>query len=99
MSNVDATRPTKKSALRRHRFVAKLDGANEVILTGDFTAWSKNEVKLTPIGQGEWETVLKLPPGEYQYRLLVDGEWRDDVQAQKRVPNSFGTENCVLTIS
>jgi hypothetical protein len=99
MSSVNASKASKKPVLRRHRFVVKLDGANEVILTGDFTKWSKDEIKLTSIGQGEWETVLQLPPGEHQYRLLVNGEWRDDAQAKKRVPNSFGGENCVLIVS
>ena len=99
MTRVDASKQSRKSALRRHRFLVRQDGAKEVILTGDFTAWSKDEIKLTSIGQGEWETVLQLPPGEHQYRLLVNGEWRDDAQAKKRVPNSFGGENCVLIVS
>jgi len=99
MSSVSASKPSRRPALRRLRFLVKLEGAKEVVLTGDFTRWAKDEIKLNPIGQGEWETVLRLLPGEYQYRLLVDGEWRDDAQAKKRVPNSFGTENCVLTVS
>jgi hypothetical protein len=42
--------------------------------------------------------VLNLAPGEYQYRLLVDGEWKDHSEAKRRVPNAFGSENCVLTV-
>ncbi|MBI3858582.1 MAG: hypothetical protein HY293_23090, partial [Planctomycetes bacterium] len=44
-------------------------------------------------------TALDLPPGEYEYRLIVDGVWRDHPGAAKRVPNPFGTENCVLVVT
>jgi hypothetical protein len=80
------------------RFLAKIEGAKEVVLAGDFTEWTKDQIKLNPIGSGEWEAVLNLAPGEYQYRLLVDGEWRDHSEAARRVPNAFGSENCVLTV-
>ena len=49
-------------------------------------------------GDGRWRTVISLEPGEYQYRLLVDEEWKDHAEANRRVPNLFGTENCVLTV-
>lgn len=48
---------------------------------------------------GEWATSLQLPPGEYQYRLRVDGQWHDHLEARKRVPNPYGSENCVLFVS
>ena len=31
-------------------------------------------------------TSIKLEPGEHYYRLLVDGEWRDDPHAKQNVP-------------
>jgi hypothetical protein len=39
------------------------------------------------------------PRREYQYRLVVDGEWRDHAEAPRRVSNPYGTENCVLTVA
>lgn len=77
----------------------RAEGAKEVILTGDFTQWARDKVRLSPAASGEWITVLDLAPGEYQYRLIVDGEWRDHADAARRVPNSFGTQNCVLTVA
>jgi hypothetical protein len=94
----DSSRTPANPALRRVRFLAKIEGAKEVVLTGDFTKWAKDQIKLNHIGSGEWEAIFNLAPGEYQYRLLVDGEWRDHAQAAKRVPNAFGSENCVLTV-
>jgi hypothetical protein len=42
--------------------------------------------------------VLTLEPGDYQYRLRVDGAWMDHAEAARRVTNPFGTENCVLQV-
>lgn len=98
MSSTNISKQSKTSTHRRLRFVAQVKDAKEVVLTGDFTNWVKDKIKLNPIGDGEWETVLKLPAGEYQYRLLVNGEWKDHSEATKRVQNPFGTENCILTV-
>jgi len=37
-------------------------------------------------------------PGRYEYRFVVDGQWRDDPACTERVPNGFGSENCVLRV-
>jgi hypothetical protein len=46
-----------------------------------------------------WSKTLSLDPGSYQYRLLVDGQWQDDPQCLQRVPNTYGTENCVRVVA
>jgi 1,4-alpha-glucan branching enzyme len=85
-------------ALRPVVLSIRAEGAQEVIVTGDFSQWAMDRVRLEHSGDGEWKTTLELAPGEYQYRLLVDGQWRDHAEAPRRVPNPFGTENCVLTV-
>ena len=80
-------------------FVVHGKDAREVVVTGDFTGWSEEGIPLTKTGNGDWKTVLKFLPGEYQYRIRVDGNWQDHAEAKKRVQNPFGTENCILTIS
>jgi len=86
-------------ALKKVPLRVRAEGAREVVLTGDFTQWAKDKIRLTPATGGEWITSLELAPGEYQYRLIVDGEWRDHAEAAQRVPNSFGTQNCVLVVA
>lgn len=98
MSQPQGTVAPKKPMYRSIRITATAMGAKEVILTGDFTGWAKEGVRLTPKGLGLWETTLQLAPGEYEYRLLVDGRWQDHADARKRVPNPFGTQNCVLSV-
>lgn len=88
----------KRSKMKRVPFVAHVESARAVMVTGDFTGWSSEGVRLAKGANGRWQASLKLAPGEYQYRLRVDGEWRDHAEARKRVPNPFGTENCVLEV-
>jgi len=83
---------------KRVLFVARIPNASEVVVTGDFTNWSEEGIRLSQDCQGEWSVVLNLDPGEYQYRLRVDGHWQDHPGAQKRVLNPFGTDNCILVV-
>lgn len=87
-----------KHTTRRVTFRVKAAEAKEVRVTGDFTRWVKEGIPLSHDGSGEWRTVLALEPGEYQYRLLVDGEWKDHTEATVRVANPFGSQNCVLRV-
>jgi 1,4-alpha-glucan branching enzyme len=48
--------------------------------------------------KGNWTAELLLRPGEYEYRFLVDGQWKDDPMAKRYVGNSFGGFNCILEV-
>ncbi len=87
-----------KDRTRRVPLEVRADGAREVIVTGDFTAWKEDGIRLEKCGDGLWTAVLQLEPGEYQYRLRIDGEWRDHEQAVDRVPNPYGSTNAVLKV-
>jgi 1,4-alpha-glucan branching enzyme len=97
MAKKDAAAPARQ-AMRDVRLIVRMPGAHEVVVTGDFTEWSKQGVPMTQRSDDEWQVSLQLKPGRYQYRLIVDGEWRDDPGAEQRVPNPFGTENCLFTV-
>jgi len=92
--------PQKRSKLSRKgvKVIARVPGATTVCITGDFTQWSEEGIALAQGPGGEWEADLLLAPGDYQYRLRVDGQWCDHAEAAARVPNAFGSENCVLSI-
>jgi len=78
--------------------VRTIDG-KKVALTGDFTGWSREGIPMKSIGGGRYRAQLKLPPGDYQFRLLVDGKWADDLDSARKVTNPFGTENAILAVS
>jgi len=94
-----ATPVAPKSALKPVAFFAKAIGAGDVRVTGEFTAWSKDGIRLSNDGHGIWRTMLSLKVGVYQYRMLINGDWADHEEASARVANPFGTRNCILTVS
>ena len=48
---------------------------------------------------GHWMKELALPPGRYEYRLVVDGEWMPDPLVQETALNHFGGLNSVLKVA
>lgn len=93
-----AVAPRKQLARRHVAFFTKVDSARDVILTGDFTGWATDRIHLRPTANGGWSGTLELAQGDHEYRLIIDGEWKDDDQNLVRVPNGFGTQNCVLKV-
>ena len=84
---------------RNVTFACLAPEAQQVAVAGCFTNWEQAPINLKKGKGGLWETSVALPPGTYQYRLLVDGQWCDDPQCPARVTNPFGTENCVRTVA
>ena len=73
--------------------------AREVQLVGDFTNWQKQPIPLRKEPNGVWQAAIRLEPGTYHYRFLVDGQWRDDPECPVHVPNPFGTHNAVRLVN
>lgn len=73
--------------------------ANEVKIAGCFTEWTKKPIRLKSKKTGEWYAKVKLKPGTYEYRFLVDGQWENDQNAVQMAQNEFGTTNCILGVS
>lgn len=71
--------------------------AREVYLVGEFNNWNPRADRMTKTKNG-FRRTLQLPPGEYQYKFLVDGQWHNDPSAARQVPNTFGTTNSVVRV-
>jgi 1,4-alpha-glucan branching enzyme len=69
--------------------------AHDVRIAGDFNGWVPDKdvrSRLEVAGEERvWTKLLRLPPGEYRYRYLVDGEWRED-------PANPGAPHSVLVV-
>jgi len=72
--------------------------AHEVCIAGSFNDWHPGVTPMIRLGGGQWAKELALPPGRYEYRLVVDGQWVCDPAAAEKVPNPFGGCNAVLTV-
>ena len=73
--------------------------ATKIGIAGTFNDWRPEATPMVPMGGGRWVKELVLPPGVYEYRLVVDGEWVPDPGASETVPNPFGEMNSVLKVN
>ena len=72
--------------------------AKKVSVAGTFNEWNKGTFPLKKDVSGKWKLSLRLSPGRYEYRYLVDGLWQNDQRPGECAPNAFGSWNCVLEI-
>jgi hypothetical protein len=72
--------------------------ANEVILSGSFNGWNEQELKMNKVPEG-WRLSAELPPGRYEYKFIVDGEWMHDPVNKEKVKNEHETFNSVLYVT
>lgn len=73
--------------------------ARKVCLAGSFNHWNPDAAQMTLVGNGKWVKELELTPGTYEYRLVVDGNWISDPNADHAVMNPFGERNSLLVVS
>ncbi len=85
--------PLQKVTLKYHGV-----GDHELGIAGDFNDWIPDaDVETTRHADIVTKT-LRLAPGTYQYRLIVDGQWREDKGNPKTTVNEFGEVNSILIV-
>jgi 1,4-alpha-glucan branching enzyme len=75
-------------------------GAETAAVCGEFNGWDQEKHPMKRRKNGSFSTTLSLPAGvEYRFRYLVDGEkWENDWEADKYLPNDFGSEDSVVVV-
>jgi chromosome partitioning protein len=80
-------------------FVTLYPRAHSVQIAGDFNNWQPEKHIMEKVGDsGVWQTQMKLNPGRYRYRLVVDGQWQQDPYNELNELNPFGGFNSVIEI-
>jgi 1,4-alpha-glucan branching enzyme len=74
--------------------------ANAVHLIGGFNDWNRSITPMKRRKNGSFAATLYLRPDcEYQFCYLLDGvTWENDPEADKYVPNPYGSENSVVVV-
>jgi len=93
-----SVREGKKPTKKRCNFTLYAPEASTVYVVGDFNGWNQHSHPLKKDSKGTWKTSITLTPGRYEYRFLVDREWCNDPHCITFVPNTFGSENCIITV-
>ncbi|XP_031125760.1 protein PTST homolog 2, chloroplastic-like isoform X1 [Ipomoea triloba] len=70
--------------------------ASEVLLTGSFDGWATQR-KMEKLSTGVFSLRLKLYPGRYEIKFIVDGEWRID--PLRPIVQNNGYENNLIIIT
>jgi hypothetical protein len=68
----------------------------QIYLSGNFNEWEKSGAKYQmkdDDGDGVWSITLKLAPGTYQYKYIIDGKWTQDPYGPEEAPDGYGALN------
>jgi 1,4-alpha-glucan branching enzyme len=80
-------------------FAARFEKAKQVLIAGDFNAWSGFSTPMQSRGEaGEWTMTLPLRPGRYRYRFVVDGKWVTDPFNARVERNQYGELDNVVEV-
>ena len=89
-----AAKPVEKSVT----FTVHAEPGKAVYLAGSFNNWDPAGKKmLEKKGNGVYTVAIKLVPGTYQYKFVIDGTWCADPENRDFVQNDHGTLNSVIT--
>jgi chromosome partitioning protein len=74
--------------------------ARDVQLVGDFSDWEPlQNSMIQDQGKHIWTGVIPLEAGTYQYKFIVDGEWKIDPDNAEVVTTSMGARNSAVNVS
>jgi len=99
----EAGGPAREEQASKVEIIFTLPGevqAGSVALCGEFNGWSAHDIRLERGGDGCWRAGVALEPGRtYRYRYLLDGErWENAWQADRYVPNPYGSTDSVVVV-
>jgi 5'-AMP-activated protein kinase regulatory beta subunit len=80
-------------------FSYNADPGRNIFLAGTFNEWDAHEHKLDDLGNGEYSISLKLNPGTYEYKFIVDNEWCLDQCNDVTTCNECGYVNNLLILN
>ena len=90
-----AAKPAKKVT----EFTVHADKGKAVYLAGSFNDWSTTAKKMAyKSHRGVYAATVRLAPGEYQYKFVIDGTWCADPENVNAVKNDQGTFNSVIVV-
>jgi chromosome partitioning protein len=78
-------------------FTLEAPDAARVQLAGEFNAWTPEGSEMDGDGR-VWKKTLRLAPGRYRYRYVIDGEWQKDPQNAVVEPSPYGGQDSVLVL-
>jgi len=72
--------------------------AKSVFVAGEFNQWSAIANPMQKDASGTWTAAIPLKPGKYQYKFVVDGNWKQDAANADAADDTYGGKNSVKTV-
>jgi len=72
--------------------------SKRVQIAGEFNNWIPDKNVETEILGGSLQKILRVSPGGYEYRLIIDGVWQQDPANPEASPNDMGGYNSLLNV-
>jgi Glycogen recognition site of AMP-activated protein kinase len=69
--------------------------ADKVMLAGTFNKWNPDDLPMTRTDSG-WIALVKLSPGKYWYKFIIDNEWTIDNDNRLNENDGRGNTNSVF---
>jgi 1,4-alpha-glucan branching enzyme len=89
-----------KAAAKEHmEFTFHAPESKKIYIAGTFNDWNTKSMPMKKDKDGTWRIMIKLSPGRYEYKYIVDGTWAQDCPGAELVPNPFGTYNCLIDVA
>ncbi|MCX6285669.1 MAG: glycogen-binding domain-containing protein [Bacteroidetes bacterium] len=76
-------------------FLPERKYARNVYIAGTFNNWSTMQTPMIRCDSG-WFITLRLKPGKYTYKYIIDGKWSPDPYNKLRENDSQGGQNSVI---
>ena len=94
-----ATAKAAKPQPKAVEFTVHAEKGKEVYLAGEFNKWDPTAKKMAYKAKaGVYAATVKLLPGDYQYKFVIDGTWCADPENTNSVANDQGTFNSVVSV-
>ena len=93
-----AGRVAETSNLKEVVFRFDITERDRVQIAGEFNNWIPDKNVETEILDGSLQKILRVSPGGYEYRLIIDGVWQQDPANPRAAPNDMGGYNSLLNV-
>ena len=88
-----------KAAGKNVTFTVHAEKGKAVYIAGEFNKWNPTAKKMAYRAKGGlYSATVKLAPGTYQYKFVIDGTWCADPENVNAVANDQGTFNSVIEV-
>jgi len=94
-----AAKKATKPATKEVTFTVHAEKGKAVYVAGEFNNWDPTAKKMAyKAKEGLYSASMKLAPGDYQYKFVIDGTWCADPENVNSVANDQGTFNSVVSV-